>query len=154
MENEILLTRRQEIIEIENRRDLAMENVEYNEMLGKTNTETEEKNRGGMPKKDNKKPKTISIIYYFLGVLEILFAFRFALKLFGANPGSVFVSLIYSITNLFLTPFIGIFRDTVSEGIETASVIEPKLILGMIVYAIIAVGVVKLIEITNRNKKT
>jgi hypothetical protein len=151
MENGIILSRNQGIKEIENQRDQAMENVEYNEMLGKTNTE--EKNQGGMPKKDNKDPKIIRLIYYFSGVLETLFAFRFVLKLFGANPGSIFASIIYSITDLFLTPFIGIFRNTVSEGIETASIIEPKLIFGMIVYAILAVGIVKLIEITNRNKK-
>ena len=151
MESGNMLSRNQGIIEIENQRDQAMENVEYNDMLDKANTL--EKNQGGIPKKDNKKPKTIRLIYYFLGVLETLFAFRFALKLFGANPGSVFVSVLYSITDLFLAPFIGIFRNTVSEGIETASVIEPKLVFGIIVYAILALGIVKLIEITNRNKK-
>jgi hypothetical protein len=98
--------------------------------------------------------KIRKIIYYILGILEILFAFRLVFKILGANPGSTFVGLIYSITNLFLTPFTGIFRGAVTKGIETQSVLEPPLIIAMIVYAILAWGIVKLIEIGNKNKNT
>jgi len=90
------------------------------------------------------------LVYYVLGVLETLLAFRFIFKFLGANPGSTFVSFIYTISEVFLAPFSGIFRSAVNSGIETKSVLEPKTIIAMIVYALIAYGIVRLIEI---NKK-
>ena len=87
------------------------------------------------------------LIYYVLGFLEVLFTFRLALKILGSNPESLFVKIIYSITSIFLAPFAGIFRVAVTDGIETSAVLEPALLIAMIVYAILAVGIVKLIEI-------
>lgn len=87
------------------------------------------------------------IVYYLAGVLEALFAFRLIFKLLGANPGSTFVSIIYTISETFLAPFSGVFRTAVNKGIETKSVLEPATIIAMIVYALIAYGVVRLIEI-------
>jgi len=87
------------------------------------------------------------IVYYISGVLEILFACRFALKLLGANSQSIFVSIIYSVSQVFLWPFTGIFSPAVTKGIETQSVLEPSTIIAMIVYALIAYGVVRLIKI-------
>ncbi len=96
-------------------------------------------------------PKIRRIIYYVLGVLEVLFAFRFLFKLLGANPLSPFVSFIYALTKVFLYPFIGIFRTSV---IETQAVFEPATLIGMIVYALIALGIVKLIEISLNSSHT
>ncbi len=99
--------------------------------------------------------KVRRIIYYIFGVLEVLFAFRLVFKVLGANPQSAFVGFIYSLTHLFLVPFIGIFRMAVSDGIETKSILEPTLLIAMVVYALLAWGIVKLIEIiTNRKKPT
>ncbi len=96
--------------------------------------------------------KTRRLIYYGLGVLEVLLAFRLVLKLLGSNPKSAFVSAIYALSNIFLAPFNGIFRSVATEGIETTAVVEPALIIAMIVYAVVVFGIVKLIEIiTNRN---
>jgi len=92
--------------------------------------------------------KAKKIVYYILGVLEVLFAFRLVFKLLGANPKSPFVSLIYSVSQAFLSPFSGIFRPTVTKGLEAQSILEPTTIIAMIVYAIIAWGIVKLIEIS------
>lgn len=97
--------------------------------------------------------KAKNIVYYILGVLEILFAFRLVFKLLGANPQSLFVSFIYSVSQAFLTPFTGIFRSAVTKGIEAQSVLEPTTIIAMIVYAIIAWGIVKLIEISKPTLK-
>ena len=87
------------------------------------------------------------IVYYILGAFEALFAFRLIFKLLGANPGNAFVSFIYTISGEFLAPFNGIFRSAVTKGIETESVLEPTTIIAMVVYAVIAYGVVRLIEI-------
>ena len=87
------------------------------------------------------------IVYYILGAFEALFAFRLIFKLLGANPESTFVSLIYSFSGNFLAPFSGIFRPEVIQGIETQSVLEFTTIIAMFVYALIAHGLVRLIEI-------
>ncbi len=92
------------------------------------------------------------VIYYILGLLEVLLAFRFVFKLLGANPGSGFVSFIYSMTQIFLAPFTAIFRPAVTEGIETKAILEPSTLIAMAVYALIAWGIVKLI-ITIRERK-
>lgn len=85
-------------------------------------------------------------VYLILGILEVLLAFRLVFKLLGANPTG-FVSFIYTITGVFLAPFIGIFGNAVTAGIETKAVLEPANVIGMIVYAIVAAGIVKIIKI-------
>jgi hypothetical protein len=92
------------------------------------------------------------IVYYILGAFEALFAFRLIFKLLGANPESTFVSLIYNLSGNFLAPFSGIFRPAVTQGIETQSVLEPTTIIAMFVYALIAHGIVRLIEICTTSK--
>ncbi len=96
--------------------------------------------------------KARKIIYYILGALETLFAFRLIFKVLGANPESPFVNAIYTVTGIFLAPFEGIFRSAVTDGIETQAILEPQLIIGMISYAILAWGIIKLIELSGRQK--
>jgi len=96
--------------------------------------------------------KLRKIVYYIMGILEVIFAFRLIFKLLGANPGNTFVSLIYSISEVFMAPFSGIFRSAVNKGIETKSILEPTTIIAMIVYALIAYGIVRLIEIFSTKK--
>lgn len=98
--------------------------------------------------------KARQIVYYILGVLEVLFAFRLVFKILGANPQSPFVSFIYTVSQAFLAPFSGIFRSAVTKGLEAQSVLEPMTIIAMIVYAIVAWGIVKLIEISKSSQKT
>src|SRR5665647_2457304 len=87
------------------------------------------------------------IVYYILGLLEVLLGFRLVFKLLGANPGSGFVSFIYSISEVFLVPFNAIFRSASTRGIETEALLEPSTIIAMAVYALIAWGIVKLMAI-------
>lgn len=96
---------------------------------------------------------TKRIVYYILGVIEVLLAFRLIFKLLGANPASGFVSGIYTLSNIFLSPFMGIFRTASARGVETQAVLEPATIVAMIVYAVLAWGIVKLIEILKRPNK-
>jgi hypothetical protein len=93
------------------------------------------------------------IVYYFFGILEILLAFRLAFKLLGANPNSGFVSFIYSISKVFLVPFTAIFRSASTQGIETKAILEPGTIIAMIVYALLAWGIVKLLIIINEHNE-
>lgn len=93
------------------------------------------------------------LIYYVLGTLEILLAFRLLLKLAGASLSSGFVRMIYGLTSIFVWPFEGIFRKGFAQGVETTSVLEPATIVSLIVYAILAWGIVKLVRISSGEKQ-
>ena len=96
------------------------------------------------------KTQTIEyFIYFILGVIEILLAFRLILKLMGANVISAFVQSVYGLTSIFVYPFEGIFRRAYAPGVETTSVLEPATVVALIVYAIIAWGIVKLVRISS-----
>lgn len=92
--------------------------------------------------------QTIEYLTYFIfGTLEVLLVFRLILRLTGANSYSAFVGLIYGITGVFIAPFQGIFHQTATKGIETSAVLEPATLIALVVYAILSVGIVKLIRI-------
>jgi hypothetical protein len=93
------------------------------------------------------------LIYFLFGTLEILLAFRLVLKLTGASLSSGFVRLIYSLTGLFILPFEGIFRRGVARGLETTAVLEPSTLVAIVVYAVLAWGVVKLLKIFSGEKQ-
>ncbi|AKM81288.1 MAG: hypothetical protein UT13_C0001G0327 [Candidatus Pacebacteria bacterium GW2011_GWF2_38_9] len=87
------------------------------------------------------------LVYFFLGVLEILLAFRLIFKLTGASIASGFVSSIYGLTSIFILPFEGIFRRGYAQGVETTSILEPATLTAMIVYAVLIWGIIKLVRI-------
>jgi hypothetical protein len=60
---------------------------------------------------------------------------------------SAFVAFIYGLTGLFILPFEGIFHRGLSQGIETTSILEPSTLTAIIVYALLAWGIVKLLRI-------
>ncbi|MBC8014369.1 MAG: YggT family protein [Sporomusaceae bacterium] len=91
------------------------------------------------------------VVYYILGIVEVLLSFRLIFKLLGANPDSGFVSFIYTASQMLLAPFIAIFRSISTQGIETKAVLEPSTIIAMFVYAVIAWGIVKLTIILRGN---
>ena len=80
------------------------------------------------------------IIWYVLGLLEVVLAFRFVLKLLGANPVAGFTSFIYGISYPFAAPFLSVFKITDVNG----SVFEWTTLLAILVYWLIAWGIVKL----------
>ena len=81
------------------------------------------------------------IVWYLLGLIEIILLFRFVLKFLGANPEAGFSNLIYGASYIFSVPFLTVFRITYIEG----SVFEWATLLAMLVYWIIAWGIVKLL---------
>jgi hypothetical protein len=94
------------------------------------------------------------LIYFFFGALDVLLAFRLVLKLLGASMASGFVGFIYGLSGVFIMPFEGIFRKAVAQGIETTSVLEPSTIVALIVYAILAWGIVKLVRLISGERQT
>ena len=99
------------------------------------------------PQKDYQTKKTIfrsyQIIWYILGVIEVILAFRVLLKLLGASTVSGFTTFIYAISSPFALPFAGILKVTGSSGM----VLEWSTLIAMIVYAIIAYGIVALFQL-------
>jgi len=88
-----------------------------------------------------------NIMYYILGILEVVLAFRFVLKLLGANPASGFVDFIYGLSSIFVAPFSAIFTTGEAAGNVVRAELEPATLVAMLVYALIVWGVVRLIDI-------
>ena len=94
------------------------------------------------------------LVYFLFGALEILLVFRLVLKLMGASISSGFVGLIYGLTGIFILPFEGIFRRFFAQGVETTSVFEPSTLVSIIVYPVLALGIVKLLRILSGKQQT
>lgn len=86
--------------------------------------------------------KAQNVVYYILGIMEVLLVFRLIFKLLAANSANGFVSMLYSLTGIFILPFVGIFRTSASAG----AVFEPATAIAMIFYGILAYGIIKLIQ--------
>lgn len=93
------------------------------------------------------------IIYFLFGVIEILLVFRLVFRLTGANPGSAFVSSIYSLSQIFIVPFSGIFPQATTPGVVTTAVLEPSVLVALVVYAVLAWGITQLVVILSGRKK-
>lgn len=91
-----------------------------------------------------------NIVWYLMGIIEILLAIRFVLKLFGANSANSFVNLVYNVTGVLTVPFDNIFGVTNTTTGTTHSVFEPSILVAAVVYAVIAWGIVKLININQK----
>lgn len=96
-------------------------------------------------------PKSIviNIIWYLYGLAAALLAVRFVLKLTGANGSAGFVNFIYSITAFLSKPFDAIFGVTTASNGKFTSVFEPSILVAIIVYGLIAWGIVKLLAINS-----
>ncbi len=97
------------------------------------------------------KTTATNVIWYIVGLIEVLLAIRFALKLFGANPSSGFVDLIYSVTNILTAPFDSIFGVVRAQAGDVSSVFEPSILVAAAVYALVGWGIVKLITLNRNN---
>ncbi|MEK7615772.1 MAG: YggT family protein [Patescibacteria group bacterium] len=84
--------------------------------------------------------RATQVVWYLLGILEVILAFRFVLKFLGANAGAGFTSFVYSISWPFAAPFLNVFRITRVEG----SIFEWTTLLAMLVYWLVAWGIIKL----------
>ncbi len=93
------------------------------------------------------------VIYYLFGALDVLLLSRLLLKVTGANASNGFVNFIYDLTRIFILPFQGIFNGGTAQNLENNSVFEPSVVIALIVYAVLAWGIVKLIRIFSGEKQ-
>ena len=87
--------------------------------------------------------RTTRVLWYIFYVVEVLLAFRFVLKLLGANPGAGFTEIVYTLSSIPLAPFRFVFSNNAVGG----SVIEWSTLLAMAVYWVLVWGIVKLVLI-------
>ena len=99
---------------------------------------------GGPPNTHQTLAKATQIIWLVTGGLQALIGIRFILRLLAANPQAGFAQFVYGITAVFLVPFTGLFDDPAANG----SVLELSSLVAMLVYALFAWGVVRVIWVT------
>lgn len=87
--------------------------------------------------------RSYQVIWYIVGVIEVLLAFRVVLKLLGANTYSGFTNGIYAISSPFALPFAGILGVTVNSDM----VLEWSTLIAMAVYVVLAYGIVELLQL-------
>ncbi len=80
------------------------------------------------------------VVWYAVGIVEVLLLFRFLLKLFAANPNAGFTYAIYSLTKPLAAPFLSVFRISRLDG----NIFEWTTILAMLVYLLIGWGIARL----------
>ena len=85
--------------------------------------------------------KATEVVWLLVGILEGLLALRVLLKVIAANPANAFASTIYGLSDFFLAPFFGITGSPAADGV----VLEVPTIIAMLVYALLAWALVKLV---------
>jgi len=89
------------------------------------------------------------IIWFIVGVVDVLIAIRFVLLLLSANRSAGFVDFIYGLTSVLVAPFVGIFGAPVYGHF----MFEWSSVLAIIVYTLIGWGIVKLITLTRPHEE-
>jgi len=87
--------------------------------------------------------KLTQLVWLLFGILEALIGLRVVLKLIAANPNSPFAVLVYRLSSLFVWPFSGLTRTPAANGM----VLDIPSIIAMLVYALVAWVIVRLIWI-------
>ena len=115
------------------------------QVVRRTNVVTKSSGVTGAKEYQTKKAifRTYQVIWYILGVIEVLLAFRIVLKFLGANSYSGFTNFIYTLSAPFAVPFAGILGVTGFSDM----IFEWSTFIAMAVYAIIAYGIVALFQI-------
>jgi hypothetical protein len=83
------------------------------------------------------------VIWYILAIVEIILAFRFVLKLLGANSANAFVSFMYSIS----APLVYPFSTVLGTNVFGNSIFEWSVLVAALVYFVIAYILSYLLEI-------
>ena len=88
------------------------------------------------------------IVYLIASIIDALLVIRLVLKLLAANPAAGFTSLIYGVTAPFVALFEGVFPNAQNQG----SVLDLAALLAIIVYGLLAWGIVCGIEVLRRRR--
>jgi len=92
--------------------------------------------------------RAVQVVWFLTGLVDVILAIRFVMKLLGANPTSGFVSFMYNISEPLVAPFRGIFGTPAAGG----SVLEPASLVAIVIYSLIGWGLVVLIRLLTAPK--
>lgn len=84
------------------------------------------------------------IVWFVAGFIIAVLALRMLLLLLGAQEASAFVGFVYALSGVFAAPFYGIFSYQPAYG---QSVFEISSLVAILVYALAAWGIAKLLTI-------
>jgi succinate dehydrogenase hydrophobic anchor subunit len=85
------------------------------------------------------------IVWFIAGILLVLLGFRFILALLGANTTNSFADFIYKASHPFVAPFFSLFNY--KNQVHGISHLEIYTLVAMVVYALIAWGITKLVTL-------
>ena len=94
--------------------------------------------------------RAAAVVGLIVGVIDVLIAARFLLKLLGASTQSAFVNLVYGVSSPLVAPFHGIFPNSGSAS----NVFESAALVAIVVFALLGWGVVVLIRIATAPRGT
>ena len=89
--------------------------------------------------------RAIEVCYLVFGIIDGLLLIRLVLKLLGANPLAGFSSFVYGLTDVFLAPFRNLLPVV---GGSSGAVLEMSVVIAIIVYALVADVLAKIVAIT------
>jgi uncharacterized protein YggT (Ycf19 family) len=92
-------------------------------------------------RRENRRSWVVNILSFLFGALEVILALRFVFRLLGASQNNSFTQFLYNLSQVFVAPFNGIFHD---QALGTRSVFELSTLVAMLVYALLAWGLVAL----------
>jgi uncharacterized protein YggT (Ycf19 family) len=90
--------------------------------------------------------RAVEVTYLVFGIIEGLLAIRLVLKLLAANPQAGFTNFIYGVTDFFMAPFRNLL-PAIGSGSPPGAVLETSVVIAIIVYALIAWVLARLIVI-------
>lgn len=93
--------------------------------------------------------RVIALIWFVAAVIAIFIAARFLCLLLGASTASAFVNFIYAVTAPLVAPFQGIFGTPAAA----AHVFETASLVAIVVYLLIAAGIITLIRILSGRRR-
>lgn len=91
------------------------------------------------------------VVYVVFGIGIALIIIRVILKALAANTGAGFTGFVYGVTDPLVAPFQGIFATPQPSN---GSVFEFSSIVAIVVYALVAWAIVRLIQIAGERRTT
>jgi hypothetical protein len=84
--------------------------------------------------------KLTRAIYLIFGFIEAVLLIRIVLKALGANADAGFAQLIYGITLLLVTPFVGLFG---TPQATSGATLELNSLIALVIYALVGWGLAR-----------
>jgi uncharacterized protein YggT (Ycf19 family) len=95
--------------------------------------------------------RTTQIIYFLLGLVEVLLTLRFVFRLINADATTGFANFIYNFTRPFVEPFQGIFND---QALSQVGKLEFSTLVAVVIYALVGYGIVRLLYVLFAPKRS